>query len=152
LLEQRYREDLDGAAAARVVDAALGNPLALLEIAEALDSAARRGERPLPDPLPGSTSLEGALRARVDALPEPAQQALLVAAASESPELWVLARACGALGLGTDALAGAERAALIELGERELRFQHPLVRSVVLRAAAPDRRRAAHLALAAALH
>ncbi len=54
-----------------------------------------------------------------------------------------------ALGIGADAAAPATEAGLVELGA-QVRFRHPLVRSAVYRAAAPDERRRVHRALAEA--
>jgi len=61
----------------------------------------------------------------------------------------VLWRAAEQLGIGPDAAAPAESAALIEIGAR-VRFRHPLVRSAIYHAATPGDRRQAHRALAEA--
>ena len=54
------------------------------------------------------------------------------------------------LGIGFPALEEAEGALLIEIAADRVRFRHPLVRSAILEATPPGRRRAAHRALAAA--
>ncbi len=69
----------------RLVRATGGNPLALLEIPAALTDAQLSGQAPLED-LPLTPSIERALLSRVTALPDETRRALVVAAASESPE------------------------------------------------------------------
>jgi DNA-binding CsgD family transcriptional regulator len=58
-------------------------------------------------------------------------------------------RAAAALGIGPDAAASAAAEGLVEFGA-QVRFSHPLVRSAVYRAGAPEERRRAHRALAEA--
>ena len=56
-------------------------------------------------------------------------------------------RAAAALGIGPDAAAPAAAAGLVDFGA-QVRFGHPLVRSAVKRAAAPEDRQRVHRALA----
>jgi DNA-binding CsgD family transcriptional regulator len=126
----------------RLYDATAGNPLALLELArDAPDPG------PVDQPLPISTSIARAFLRRSASLSERARRGLLLAAAADSGDLTVLARA----GLGVDDLAEAERAGLVRLSGGVLEFRHPLARSAVYAQAAPEQRRAAHRALADAL-
>lgn len=131
-----------------LVDAVGGNPLALVEAPSELTAAQRGGAVALPDPLPTGERLTRAYAARVAALPAPARDALLLAAASGSGELGPLLTALG----GADAhrFDPAEDAGLVRLDGGRVRFAHPLVRAAVYHAATPARRRAAHRALAAA--
>lgn len=128
-----------------------GNPLALVETLAQLDAEHLAGLRPLPDPLPLAGGIEQAFQRRVDRLPEPCRRALLVAAASDTPEIGPVAHACRRGGMSIDALTDAEEAGLVELGAGRIEFRHPLLRAAVYRAAGPAERRRAHAALADAL-
>ena len=146
VLERHAGRPLPPGAADRLYDGTLGNPLALVELAGAA------AEPPAaPGTLPVETSPERAFARRIGALPEPARRALSLAAAEGTGDLAVLGRAATAVGLPLAALAPAERAGLVSAGPEELAFCHPLARSAAYRSAAPDERRAAHGALAAAL-
>jgi DNA-binding CsgD family transcriptional regulator len=124
--------------------ASAGNPLALLEFAHEAETVAAI---PLGHPVPISTSIGRAFLRRSASLSEHAQHGLVLAAASDTGDLTVLARA----GLRIDDLAEAERAGLIRLVAGVLEFRHPLARSAVYGEASPEQRRAAHRALAGAL-
>ena len=84
---------------------------------------------------------------RFEPLSDATKQLLLVAAAEPLGEPLLLRRAAARLGLGVEASAGAEASGLLTLGPR-VRFRHPLVRSAVYRAVAPEDRRRVHAALA----
>lgn len=125
-----------------------GNPLALLELA---DSAAGLDEGPVDAPVPLSASISAAFARRLEQLPQPAREMLLVAAAGDSRDLPVLARAAAQLGLDVADLGPAEEAGLVTLADAGAQFTHPLVRAAVYAEAPAQARRAAHAALAAAL-
>jgi hypothetical protein len=72
---------------------------------------------------------------------------LLVAAEEPVGDPVLVWRAAAELGIGPDAAAPAAGAGLIEFGA-QVRFGHPLVRSAVKRAAAPQERQRVHRALA----
>ena len=137
----------------RVIDQLLaearGNPLALLELPPRLTPAELAGGFGLPEALPLEGRIEERFLQRLQALPVDTRRLLLVAAADPTGDPALAGRAAARLGL-TDAafepLAGAD---LIEIGAR-VRFHHPLVRSAVYRAAAPDELRHVHAALAEA--
>jgi DNA-binding CsgD family transcriptional regulator len=74
---------------------------------------------------------------------------LLLAAADPTGDATLLWRAAQALGIGREAAAVADSEQLLEIGP-QVRFRHPLVRSAAYVAGAPEDRRAAHVALAAA--
>jgi DNA-binding CsgD family transcriptional regulator len=140
---------LDEAATARVVSAAAGNPLALLELPSLL-SASPEGPA-LPEPLPAGAAARRLFGRRLDALDSEARSALLVAAAERSGDLAVLDRAWRSLGLEPDIVEAAERANLAWVKDNAFEFRHPLVRSLVHGEASPADRRRAHAALASAL-
>ncbi|MDX6388688.1 MAG: hypothetical protein QOD85_2490 [Gaiellaceae bacterium] len=131
-------------AADRLYRTTAGNPLALLELAQ---DAAELAATPVDHPLPISARIASAFLRRSASLSAHARAGLLLAAASDTGDLTVLARA----GLRVDDLAEAERAGLVRLAGGLLEFRHPLARSAVYAEAAAEERRAAHRALAAAL-
>ncbi|GAA0245979.1 ATP-binding protein [Cryptosporangium japonicum] len=134
----------------RVLDHALGNPLALIE----LGAAARRGDFEPDVGAPLSRRLEDAFARRLHALGDVERALVLVAAVSADARQSELVAAAGRLsGRAVDAPAVA---ALVEYGllRREsgnLRFRHPLVRSAVLQSAGVQERASAHRAVAAIL-
>lgn len=134
--------------AARVIELADGNPLALLEVPEALQRAPAHS---LDDPLPIGPRLEAVFARRIEALDEAARRALVVAAASDVADLSVIDGALMDLGLDAEALDAAERAALLSIQAGEIRFRHPLARSAIYRGAPAGERRRAHRALASTL-
>lgn len=134
----------------RVLDAAQGNPLALVELGSSVTDP--QTEETDGAGLHLSDELERTFFGRAGELPEPSRRVLLLAAAEDQGDLATILRAAESLGIGGDALAPAERAGLLRLNQSVLDFQHPLVRSAVYQAAAPADRREAHLAMAGALH
>lgn len=118
-----------------------GNPLALLELAREPPGP------PLDAPVPVLTSVSDAFLRRAEALPEATRDALVLAAATDRAELALFVRAGGDVG----ALETAEAAGLVGLPGGRIEFRHPLVRSALYAAAAPEARRRVHLALASAL-
>ena len=142
--------DLDPRVRSRVLSAAQGNPLALLELPLALSDAQRSAAAPLPPVLPLSQRLQELFTSRVTSLP-PATRALLLAAALEgTADLRALA-AAGGPGYQLDDLAPAERDGLVRAYEQRVTFRHPLIRSAVVEASTLGERQKAHRALAAAL-
>ena len=132
----------------RVFRATGGNPLALLELA---DDAEAMVDEPVVAPAPLSTSLTMAFSRRLERLPDATRRMLLVAAAGDSRDLAVLARAAGQVGVGVEDLSAAEDAGLIELSDGGAGFTHPLIRAAAYAGASAPERREAHAALAAAL-
>jgi DNA-binding CsgD family transcriptional regulator len=132
----------------KLVAAAGGNPLALREIPRGLSAEQRAGRDLTLAPLRPGDTLERAFRRRVDALPEPTRQALLVAACAETVRADVIAGALANAELPADALEPAEAAGLLALRGREIEFDHPLVRAAVYHGGGPAERRDAHRALA----
>ena len=134
----------------QLVTASAGNPLALREIPRGLSAEQRAGRDLALGPLRPGETLERAFRRRVDALPEPTREALLVAACAETMRADVIAGALANAGLPADALEPAEAAGLLALRGREVEFDHPLVRAAVYHGGSPSERRDAHGALAEA--
>ena len=149
LLAAGIRGPLDEQVRERIVAETRGNPLALLELPRGLTPAQLAGGFALPDARPLADRIERSFLRRVRSLPSPSQRLLLTAAAEPVGDVTLLWRAAGRLGVGPDAVAPAEAGGLMELGGR-VRFRHPLVRSAIYRAAAPDDRREVHRVLAEA--
>jgi DNA-binding CsgD family transcriptional regulator len=141
------------AVAARLVSAAGGNPLALVELPQLLDERQMRGESALPEPLPAAASIEGAFRNRAARLSDVARRAVVVAAALGDGDTGVLARALATVQIdGRTSLEEAEAAGLLVLRPGSFEFVHPLARSALYQSAFPAERRQAHAALAAAVN
>jgi DNA-binding CsgD family transcriptional regulator len=138
---------LDETVRDRIVAEAHGNPLALLEIPRAWTPAALAGGFGMPDGVSVSGRIEDSFRRRLQPLPEDSQSLLLVAAAEPTGDPGLIWAAATHLGIGSEASESAVAAGLLDPG-RDLRFRHPLVRTVVYRDAHDDERRRAHAALA----
>ena len=138
-LDDRVRE--------QIVVETRGNPLALLELPRGLSPAQLAGGFGLPSALPLSGRIEESFQRRLGALPEKTQRLLLIAASEPVGDSTLLWRAAERLGIAAPVVGSPESAGLLEIG-RTVRFRHPLVRSAVYRAAAPEERRTVHAALA----
>jgi DNA-binding CsgD family transcriptional regulator len=125
-----------------VLSSAAGNPLALVELARTVGG-------PCGKALPLTARLEAIFAADVADLPAPTRHLLLLASAADGDLAHVLAAGTASADLG-DWLP-AERAGLVHLDGRQVRFRHPLVRSGIYQAASFAERRTAHLTLAEAL-
>lgn len=124
-----------------------GNPLALIEIAGLLTEDQMVGREALPEPVPAGPGLERAFRRQIDRLPDGSRQALLVAAAHDSPGLDVIAQALELLGGDPAAFGPAEEGRLVRIQDGRIQFRHPLIRSVLYNSARPAERRSVHTAL-----
>jgi DNA-binding CsgD family transcriptional regulator/tetratricopeptide (TPR) repeat protein len=133
---------------ATLLSTAHGNPLALMELPAALSEAQLDGAEPILGPPPVRGAVEAAFGARVERLPEATRRVLLLAAADDAGDIGAVERAAGQLGLAVGDLGAAERDGLVRV-DGGVVFRHPLVRSVIYRAATHSDRRAAHEALAA---
>jgi hypothetical protein len=150
LLASRLDREVSDGVLAALLEAARGNPLALLELPAGLSDAQLAGRKPILGPPPVRTAVEEEFRARTARLPEETQRALLLAAADEEGALSTLSGAASSLGLDLSALEPAERKGLVRVAETVV-FSHPLARSAVYRSARHAERKRAHEALAAAL-
>ncbi|WP_369226233.1 AAA family ATPase [Streptomyces sp. R39] len=146
---------LVGSARQRLLTAARGNPLALLELPAALRTVRGSAGDDLPAVLPLSQRLETLFGSRVTGLPRPSQRLLLLAALEGRGDLGVLHAASRQAndGYGLEDLASAERDQLVHIDDstRRLRFRHPLIRSAVVEHSTSSERRAVHRALAQVL-
>jgi DNA-binding CsgD family transcriptional regulator len=147
LLETVITGPLDERLRDRIVAETRGNPLALLELPRGRTPAELAGGFGLGDGPALSGRIEESFRERLAPLPEPTRRLLLVAAAEPVGDALLMWNAAAALGLDAGAAAPATATGLVELGA-DVRFGHPLVRSAVYRAAAPEDRQRAHRALA----
>ncbi|MFC7386956.1 ATP-binding protein [Sphaerisporangium rhizosphaerae] len=136
----------------RLLAAAEGNPLALLELPTALSGQQRVALEKLPAVLPLSQRLQALFVSRVSSLPAAARRLLLLATMDGTGDLGVLQAAArqGGHDVDLDDLAPAEQDQLVNFdeGTRRLVFRHPLIRSAVVDACTSAERRAAHRALA----
>ncbi len=149
LLRASLPEAIDPAAAAQIVAATGGNPLALVDLAGEL-SVRRLTESSLADePLPIGHHLESLYLRRIRHLTPDLQVWLLIAAADSTGNIDLIRAAGQSWGLPEDPVDEAESAGLVELDDA-IRFRHPLVRSAAYNAAQGAQRRRAHRALATA--
>jgi len=150
--------DLSPVARERILRAAAGNPLALVELPAAWRADNGSAEDHTVDvgtpSLPLTARLERAFAGRIPELPSAARDALLVAAVDPVGEVREILAAASELAgrpVTVDALDSAAEAGLLRIDETNVAFRHPLVRSGVLRAESVSRRKAANAALAAVL-
>jgi hypothetical protein len=149
LLESVLPGRLDDRVVERIVVETRGNPLALLELPRGLSPAQLAGGFGLPASLPLSSGIEESFRRRLAKLPRDARRLLLLAAADPLGDPALVWRAAQGLGIPESAARAVESEGLLSLGEG-MAFRHPLVRSAVYGAAAPNERHEAHRALAEA--
>ncbi|WP_216214529.1 ATP-binding protein [Amycolatopsis aidingensis] len=143
LLAEEKTLTLDERVRDRVLAEARGNPLALIELPKA-------GGFALPTPSPVASRIERSFQARTAELPQDARLLLTLASADPTGDPGLLWTAAQRLDIDVSAAsAAAESSGLVRLDTR-VRFCHPLARSATYRAAAPERRHAAHRALAEA--
>lgn len=131
----------------RIVAETRGLPLALLEVPRHVSAAELVGGFGPSAGRPSAGEIEESFVRRVQSLPGPTRQLLLVAAVEPVGDSALFLRAAELLAIPVDALAPAEAAGVIEFGPR-MRFSHPLMRSAAYRAADLTARRAAHRVLA----
>jgi DNA-binding CsgD family transcriptional regulator len=150
LLASALAGPLDARVRDQIVAEAAGNPLALLELPRGMTHAELAGGFGLPAARSLTGRIEDSFRRQLEALPEPAKQLLLLAAADPSGDLALMWRAADRLGLPVTVTAiSAAEAGLAEFGTR-VRFRHPLVRSVAYRSAPLAERQRVHRVLAEA--
>lgn len=147
LLGTVIRGPLDEQVRDQIIAEAHGNPLAILELPRSLAHGELAGGFGLPaaQALPGR--LEDTFRRRLAPLPPDTRLLLLLASAEPLGDPVLVRHAARRLGIRSAASAAAPAADLIDFGLR-VRFRHPLVRSVVYRAATPAQRMSVHGALA----
>jgi DNA-binding CsgD family transcriptional regulator len=154
LLLDARAHGLDGPTRRRLLDVAVGNPLALVDLPGVLRSEQVGDEPPGLLELPLTGRLERAFAGQQAHLPTVTRVVLLVAAANDGDQLAETLSAsaivCGA-DVPIDAVTAAVAARLLEIAGDRVRFRHPVMRSAIYQAAGPVRRRAAHAALSEVL-
>ncbi len=136
---------------ARVLAEAVGNPLALVELARTATNAAGDFEHIAPAPTTLTARLEQAFASRLHDLPPVTGAALLVAALDSRVSLDEIVRSARSLQkipVSAGVLEPAVHAALIDIVEDEVRFRHPLIRSAIRQAAGRGQVQATYAALA----
>jgi DNA-binding CsgD family transcriptional regulator len=116
-----------------------GNPFYALELARALGADVDPTQ-----PLRVPETLEGLVRARLEALPPATRESLLLAAAASRPSAELFA----SLDVAVSTLDRAVAARVIEWTDGAARFTHPLLASLVYHGAPAHERRRAHGRLA----
>ncbi|WP_369255046.1 helix-turn-helix transcriptional regulator [Geodermatophilus amargosae] len=133
----------------RVVSAARGNPLALLELPGSMTEAQRLAAEPLPPSLSLSVRLQALFADRVRGLPPDTRRLLLLAALDGTGDLRPLRAASSGDGW-LDELAPAERAGVVhtDTSADRVAFRHPLLGAAAVGLATSGERRRAHAVLA----
>ena len=150
LLDHLHGSRLSDAVAADVVDAASGNPLALVEISKVLTAGQLSGAESTASTLAACCSAEQAFLTRISRLSAETRQALVVVALGSGEPSAVVRRALAELGCDERTLEPAVAAALVERAAERLVFVHELARATVAYGALRSERRAAHRVLARA--
>ncbi|MGH2808499.1 MAG: AAA family ATPase [Actinomycetota bacterium] len=151
LLRHASEGEIDPKVARLLVDATYGNPLALVELPRLLDPDQLAGRTPMEEPLPVGPNLERALLRRIQRLPDQTQDALLIAASSDTGAMEEIAPALKSRQLDETALEPAEEQRVLAITEGVAEFVHPMLRSAIYHAAPMPHRRRAHAALAEAI-
>jgi len=147
VLESAITGKLDESVRDRILAEARGNPLALLELGRAWTPMALAGGFGLPDNASVSAKIEEVFRRHLTPLPDDSRRLLLVAAADPVGDPALILAAAERVGIPAEAAESAIASGLLHIG-RQVRFRHPLVRSVVYREAPVSQRRLVHGALA----
>ena len=143
--------DLDHQTRRLILDEALGNPLALLELPRAFKLQGTDGREGALRSTPLTDRLERTFSAQAVRLPKLTQAALLLIALDKEPTVGeVLGATTRQVGeeVTVDVLQPALDAGLISVAGSTVRYRHPLMRSALDRAATAGQRRNAHLAFA----
>jgi DNA-binding CsgD family transcriptional regulator len=138
---------IDDAIRNRIVAEAAGNPLALLELPRGWTPESFAGGYGTPDGGSVSARIEESFRRRLEHLPEQTRLLMLIAAAEPTGDPVLVWAAAERLGIPVDAAPPARDAGLLDVG-MQVRFRHPLVRSVVYRESSASDRRRVHGAIA----
>ena len=143
--------DLGEGTVTKILRAAEGNPLALLELPKTVGLTWRGGTGA--EWLPLTQRLQAAFAARFELLPAAARTALTLLALHDSDSLPELLDAAGTAGTPAqlDLLEPAVAASLVQLTDGSAHFRHGLMRSAVYHQASPTSRASGHLALARAV-
>jgi DNA-binding CsgD family transcriptional regulator len=143
--------DLDLQTRRLILDEALGNPLALIELPRALRLQGTDGREGALRSIPLTERLERAFSTQALHLPKLTQTLLLLIALDKDPTVGdVLGAASRQVGeeVSVEALQPAIDAGLIAVAGSMVRYRHPLMRSALDQVATASERRNAHLAFA----
>jgi DNA-binding CsgD family transcriptional regulator len=147
----RVAPELDHQTRRLVLEEAVGNPLALLELPRALRHQGTDGREGALRSLPLTERLERTFSAQAARFPADTQTALLFAALDKDPSvsdvLSAMRRKFEAE-VTVEVLEPALQENLIAIANSTVRFRHPLIRSALDQSAAAAQRRNAHLLLA----
>ncbi len=148
LLDRRF-PDLPAPVRRRVVSAAQGNALALLELPASMSEDQRRALVPLPPVLPLNDQLQKLFTQRVHRLPAVTRRLVLLTALDGTGELQAL-RGGSNGDRWLDGLAPAERDRLVRVDTtaNRITFRHPLIGAAAVDLATSSERRRAHAVLA----
>ncbi|GIE91946.1 LuxR family transcriptional regulator [Actinoplanes regularis] len=140
---------LDPKVRSLLLEAACGNPLALLELPRAVGGYYGANT----DRLPLTARLENSFLTRIGELDVAGTTVLEVAALSDADDVAEIVAAAELLSESDNppSLDPAVSAGLIVVDGGSVRFRHPLIRSAILQRLGPDRRRGCHAALARVL-
>jgi DNA-binding CsgD family transcriptional regulator len=134
-----------------ILDAAEGNPLALVELPSAIRRQSASVVSGVSSNLPLTERLQDAFAARVATFPEATRRALLVAALDDSGDLATILDATSRLvdaPVAVGVFDPAVEARVVSVDDASVEFRHPLVRSVLHQSASAAQRQATHRALA----
>ena len=149
LLMSSLPEPIDPLAAAQIIRATGGNPLALTDLAQELSTRQLTETSLADDPVPIGRHLEAHYLRRVRLVDEDLQLWLLLAAADSTGNRELIEAAAERLGLSRSTGEAAEVQGLVEIAGH-VTFRHLLVRSAAYNAAAGAERRRVHRVLAEA--
>jgi len=147
LLDSVFTGPLDARVRDQIIAETRGNPLALLELPRGLRPAELAGGFGLPGTAPLSGRIEESFQRQLDALPAETRRLVQLAAADPVGHPVLVWRAAERLGIGAGAATPAAEAGLLEFGA-QVRFRHPLVRSMAYRSVSLRDRQEMHRALA----
>ncbi|HXA43304.1 MAG TPA: AAA family ATPase [Candidatus Solibacter sp.] len=143
--------DLDVQTRRLILDEALGNPLALIELPRALRLRGTDGREGALRSVPLTDRLEQTFSVQARQLPEITQSALLLIALDKDANVGdVVGATRNQVGeeVTVDVLQPALDAGLISVEGSTVRYRHPLMRSALDQAASARQRRNAHIAFA----
>ena len=149
LLDSVLTGPVDARVLDRIVAETRGNPLALLELPGALTQEELAGGFGLPGAAALSGRIEESYQRQLYALPAQTRRLVQLAAADPVGDPLLVWRAAERLGIGPGAATPGAEAGLVEFGT-QVRFRHPLVRSIAYRSASLRERHEVHRALAEA--
>ncbi|MGW0657572.1 AAA family ATPase [Streptodolium elevatio] len=146
-----HSPDVAATVRARILAESSGIPLAIHELAAALNAAQRAGAAPLPAALGARDAVARTFRGRLVELAPGARRLVTVAAAHGSNEIGTLLTAARSLGCQLGDLDAAVEADVLVVTGETYAFRHPLIRSTAYQDATLTERVNAHRALADAL-